>query len=101
LSDRRRQDRAGTAYPLLDGHFAIGALVVLGPPLPGDNRFADQLQRLVIELGARLAAARAVHEAEQRAVRDPLTGRRHRREFGRAVQRHAAVKPAALATLIY
>src|SRR5207302_1712023 len=25
LSDRRRQDRAGTAYPLLDGHSAIGA----------------------------------------------------------------------------
>src|SRR2546422_7729076 len=68
LSDRRRQDRAGTAYPLLDGHFAIGVLVVMGPPLPGDTRVADPLQRLVVELGARLAAARAVHEAEQRAV---------------------------------
>ncbi len=101
LSDRRRQDRAGTAYPLLDGHFAIGTLVVLGPPVPGDARVADQLQRLVIELGSRLAAARAVHEAEQRAVSDPLTGLRNRREFDRAVQRHAAGKPAAMATLIY
>src|SRR5207245_10432147 len=101
LSDRRRQDRAGTAYPLLDGHFAIGALVVMGPPLPGDTRLRDQLQRLAVELGARLAAARAVHEAEQRAVSDPLTGLRNRREFDRAVQRHAAGKPAAMATLIY
>src|SRR5207244_896357 len=101
LSDRRRQDRAGTAYPLLDGHFAIGALVVMGPPLPGDTRLRDQLQRLAVELGARLAAARAVHEAEQRAVSDPLTGLRNRREFDRAVQRHAAGKPAAMAALIY
>src|SRR6266487_4671121 len=34
LPDRRRQDRAGTAYPLFDGHFVIGALVVMGPQLP-------------------------------------------------------------------
>src|SRR5207237_8017854 len=71
------------------------------PPLPSDTRLGDQLQRLAVELGARLAAARAVHEAEQRAVSDPLTGLRNRREFDRAVQRHAAGKPAALATLIY
>ena len=101
LSDRRRQDRAGTAYPLLDGHFAIGVLVMMGPPLPADTQLADQLQRLAMELGARLAAARAVHEAEQRAVSDPLTGLRNRREFDRAVQRHAAGKPVAMATLIY
>src|SRR3989475_5127699 len=36
LPHRRRQDRAGTAYPLFDGHFVIGALVVMGPPLPPD-----------------------------------------------------------------
>jgi len=34
LPDRRREDRAGTAYPLFDGHFVIGALVVMGPQLP-------------------------------------------------------------------
>ncbi|OLD97281.1 MAG: hypothetical protein AUG79_00655 [Gemmatimonadetes bacterium 13_1_20CM_4_69_16] len=101
LSDRRRQDRAGSAYPLLDGHFAIGVLVVMGPPLPGETRVADPLPRLVVELGARLAAARAVHEAEQRAVSDPLTGLRNRREFDRAVQRHGAARPVAMATLIY
>src|SRR2546422_7711775 len=32
---------------------------------------------------SRLAAAGAVHEAEQRAVRDPLTGLSNRREFDR------------------
>src|SRR6267143_1742245 len=81
--------------------FAIGVLVMMGPPLPADTQLADQLQRLAMELGARLAAARAVHEAEQRAVSDPLTGLRNRREFDRAVQRHAAGKPVAMATLIY
>src|SRR5260370_611281 len=64
LPDRRRQDRAGTAYPLFDGHFAIGALVVMGPPLAAGSPVADPLQRLVTELGARLAAARALHDAE-------------------------------------
>ena len=99
LSDRRRRDRAGTAYPLLDGHFAIGALVVMGLPLPGSAPASGQLQRLVGELGSRLAAARALHEAEQRAVRDPLTGLRNRRELERAMG--AGHKAPAIATLIY
>ena len=99
LSDRRRRDRAGTAYPLLDGHFAIGALVVMGLPLAAGTSVGDQLQRLVAELGARLAAARAVHEAEQRAVRDPLTGLRNRREFERALGLGNRAPP--IATLIY
>src|SRR2546422_7833927 len=34
IPDRRRSERAGTAYPLRDGHFVIGALVVTGPPIP-------------------------------------------------------------------
>src|SRR5207245_9833484 len=42
LPDRRRQDRAGTAYPLFDGHFVIGALVVTGPQLPPGTPVADQ-----------------------------------------------------------
>ncbi|HVH68996.1 MAG TPA: GGDEF domain-containing protein [Gemmatimonadales bacterium] len=99
VADRRRRDRAGTAYPLLDGHFAIGALVVMGLPLPGGAPAGGQLQRLVAELGSRLAAARAVHEAEQRAVRDPLTGLRNRRELERAMA--LGNKTPAVATLIY
>jgi diguanylate cyclase (GGDEF)-like protein len=99
VADRRRRDRAGTAYPLLDGHFAIGALVIMGLPLPGGAPAGGQLQRLVAELGSRLAAARAVHEAEQRAVRDPLTGLRNRRELERAMG--MGNKAPAIATLIY
>src|SRR3989449_585359 len=83
IPDRRRSERAGTAYPLRDGHFVIGALVVTGPPIPPATPVGDTLQRLVSELGSRLAAAGAVHEAEQRAVRDPLTGLSNRREFDR------------------
>src|SRR5207249_10944695 len=100
LPDRRRQDRAGTAYPLFDGHFAIGALVVMGPQLPAGTPVADHLQRLVAELGSRLPAARAVFEAEQRAVSDPLTGLRNRRELERALTQHGPKAPP-IATLIY
>src|SRR5439155_430626 len=100
LPDRRRQDRAGTAYPLFDGHFVIGALVMMGPQLPPGTPVADQLQRLVAELGSRLPAARAVFEAEQRAVSDPLTGLRNRRELERALTQHGSKTPQ-IATLIY
>ncbi|HZH80264.1 MAG TPA: GGDEF domain-containing protein [Gemmatimonadales bacterium] len=100
LPDRRRRDRAGTAYPLLDGHFAIGALVVMGSPFAAGTPSADQLQRLVAELGSRLAAARALHEAEQRAVKDPLTGLRNRRELERVLGLHESKQPP-IATLIY
>jgi diguanylate cyclase (GGDEF)-like protein len=101
LPDRRRRDRGGTAYPLRDGHFVIGALVVGGPRLPSDGPVAEQLQRLLMELGPRLAAARAVHEAEQRAVRDPLTGLRNRRELERTLAQHAGAQGLGAATLVY
>ncbi len=86
VPERRRQERAGQAYPLMDGHFAIGALVLLGPAILPESPLADQVGQLVAELGPRLAAARAVHEAEQRAVVDPLTGLRNRREFERQIE---------------
>ena len=100
LADRRRQDRAGTVYPLLDGHYAIGALVVTGPPIDPASPVAEQLPRLAGELGSRLAAARAVHAAEQRAVLDPLTGLRNRRELERRLGHEAGAVPAQVA-LIY
>ena len=100
LPDRRRQDRAGTAHPLFDGHFVIGALVVMGPQLPPGTAAADQLQRLLAELGSRLPPARAVFEAEQRAVSDPLTGLRNRRELERALMQHGSKAPQ-VASLIY
>ena len=86
VPERRRQERAGSAHPLMDGHFAIGALVLLGPALLPESPLAEQVSQLVSELGPRLAAARAVHEAEQRAVLDPLTGLRNRREFERQIE---------------
>lgn len=86
VPERRRQERAGQAYPLMDGHFAIGALVLLGPAILPESPLAEQVGQLVSELGPRLAAARAVHEAEQRAVVDPLTGLRNRREFERQIE---------------
>ncbi|HEU5321132.1 MAG TPA: diguanylate cyclase, partial [Methylomirabilota bacterium] len=101
LPDRRRQDRAGTAYPIFDGHFVVGVLVLMGPPIAAGTPVAEQIQRLVTELGSRLAAARAVYEAEQRAVRDHLTGLRSRREFERALALHEATRPPAIATLVY
>ena len=81
VPERRRSERAGTAYPLVDGNVVIGALVLLGPPLDPDAPLIDHVGTLVAELGPRLAAARAVHDAERRAVIDPLTGLRNRREF--------------------
>lgn len=103
VPERRRSEREGTAYPLMDGHLAVGALVVIGPPLAPDSPQAHQVQRLVLELGPRLAAARAVHEAEQRAVRDPLTGLVNRREFERRLDafRMEATAGGDVATLVY
>ncbi|HET8713503.1 MAG TPA: GGDEF domain-containing protein [Gemmatimonadales bacterium] len=85
VPERRRNERAGTAYPLLDGSIVVGALVVLGPPLEPDAPMLDDLSPLLTDLGPRIAAAQAVHEAERRAVVDPLTGLRNRREFERAL----------------
>ena len=103
MPERRRNQRAGTAYPLADGNVVIGALVLLGAPLDPDAPLIEQVGTLVAELGPRLAAARAVHDAEQRAIRDPLTGLCNRREFERALAeyRGEGSRPAPPATLIY
>ena len=97
--ERRRNERAGTAYPLLDGAIVVGALVVLGPPLDADALALDDLSPLVNDLGPRIAAARAVHDAERRAVVDPLTGLRNRRDFERVLSEASGGKDGA--TLIY
>jgi diguanylate cyclase (GGDEF)-like protein len=100
---RRRQERGGTAYPLVDGRTPVGALVLAGAPLESDAPTLEGISRLVAELGPRLAAARAVHEAEQRAIRDPLTGLCNRREFERALDQYRGPggPPPTAATLIY
>ncbi|HXG95858.1 MAG TPA: GGDEF domain-containing protein [Gemmatimonadales bacterium] len=100
VPERRRSERAGTAYPLLDGSTAVGAFVLLGPPLEPDAPLLEDLSPLLTDLGPRLAAARAVHDAERRAVVDPLTGLRNRREFEGALSTSARGS-SAQATLIY
>jgi diguanylate cyclase (GGDEF)-like protein len=100
VPERRRSERAGTAYPLSDGSVVVGALVLLGPPLDPNTPPIDDLGPLIAELGPRLAAARAVHDAERRAVVDPLTGLRNRREFERTLTIYGPRSPDP-ATLIY
>jgi diguanylate cyclase (GGDEF)-like protein len=100
VPERRKSERAGTAFPLLDGSIVVGALIVLGPPPEADAPLLDDLGPLLAELGPRLAAARAVHDAERRAVVDPLTGLRNRREFERALTAIGQGSREA-ATLIY
>jgi len=97
VPERRRDERAGIAYPLLDGSIVVGALVLLGPPLD-DASLLEDLAPLLTDLGPRLAAARAVHDAERRAVVDPLTGLRNRRELERAM---GSASRSAAATLVY
>jgi len=103
MPERRRSERAGAAYPVFDGHVVVGALVLMGAALDPEAAEMEQIGPMIAELGPRLAAARAVHEAEQRAIRDPLTGLCNRREFERALMEYQAEgrKPAPAATLIY
>lgn len=100
VPERRRSERAGTAYPLTDGSIVVGALVLMGPPLDPDTALLDDLSPLLTDLGPRLAAARAVHDAERRAVVDPLTGLRNRRELERAMAAYGP-RPADPASLVY
>jgi diguanylate cyclase (GGDEF)-like protein len=104
VPDRRRRDRTGIAYPLVDGRLVVGALVLTGPAVEPDGPAAERVRRLVAELGPRLAAAKAVHDAKRRAVLDPLTGLANRGEFERvltAYARDAATQTPPPASLVY
>lgn len=110
VPERRRRERGGTAYPLMEGHVGIGALVVLGPPVDPATALAEQLGRLVGELGPRIAVGRALDDATRRAERDALTGLRNRGAFEAIFARQrvtegrvadAATGIGAPSTLIY
>ena len=90
VPDRRQRERMGSAFPLRDGEFAMGALVVTGSPLDAGSPKAEQVNRLVAELGSRLASVRAVQEAQERAIKDPLTALHNRREFDRRFDTYRA-----------
>jgi diguanylate cyclase (GGDEF)-like protein len=95
--ERRRAEREGMVLPLFDGRSAVGALVVVGQGALAD----DQLHRLAGELGPRLAAARALRDAEQRAANDPLTGLANRALFDRRVRAVRQDGLAEPATVVY
>jgi len=97
MPERRRHERGGAAYPLMDGHHAIGALVIVGR----EAVTGDRIAALVAELGPRLAAAIAVQDAEQRALLDPLTGLRNRGEFQRALESYRESDEPPPASLIH
>jgi diguanylate cyclase (GGDEF)-like protein len=97
MPERRRHERAGAAYPLLDGRSVIGALVILGREVSP----RDRISALIAELGPRLAAAKAVHDAEQRAVLDHLTGLRNRGEFQRVLESYRTQQQPPPASLVY
>ena len=103
VPERRQRERTGSAHPLVDGHFAIGALVLAGPPIEPATPKGEQVGRLLVELGSRLAAARAVHEAQERAIKDMLTGLYNRREFERRFEafRNEIKEHPAAAVLVY
>src|SRR5256714_12528434 len=59
VPERRRSERAGTAYPLMDVSLDVVALVLLGPPLLPFAPVFCVLGAMVIFLGRWRAAARA------------------------------------------
>jgi diguanylate cyclase (GGDEF)-like protein len=96
--ERRRAEREGVVLPLFDGRVAIGALVIVGRRV---DAASEPLNRLVTELGPRLAAARALQAAEQRATTDVLTGLPNRSMFERRVRALQGNGAREQATLVY
>ena len=84
-SDRRRGEDGGTAYPLRDARDGAGALIVFGPHETIEPRVREQVARLAVAAGPRLAAAAALRAAEARALTDELTGLANRRALHRAM----------------
>jgi diguanylate cyclase (GGDEF)-like protein len=96
--ERRRAEREGVVLPLFDGRVAIGALVIVGRRV---DAASETLNRLVVELGPRLAAARALQAAEHRATTDVLTGLPNRSMFERRVREVKTNGARDHATMVY
>jgi diguanylate cyclase (GGDEF)-like protein len=78
-ADRRRVERQGLVFPLLDGRIAIGALVVFGPPPSLTPEARTEIERMLGLAAPRLSHLQALHVQETRARTDELTGLPNRR----------------------
>ena len=85
LSERRRRDEQGVAFPLRDGREGIGALVLFGPSDTLDPGVRERIMWYTVDAGPRLAMAMQLRSAETRAMTDGLTGLANRRSLERAM----------------
>jgi diguanylate cyclase (GGDEF)-like protein len=78
-ADRRRAERQGLVFPLLDGRIATGALVVFGPPASLAPEARSEIERMLNLAAPRLSHLQALRVQETRARTDELTGLPNRR----------------------
>jgi diguanylate cyclase (GGDEF)-like protein len=84
-ADRRRAERQGLVFPILDGRIAIGALVVFGPPASLAPEVRGDVERILGLAAPRLSHLQALHVQETRARTDELTGLPNRRGLQEAM----------------
>ena len=84
-SERRCREERGTAFPVLDGGRAVGALVVFGPPDTLRPAVRERIMWYAVDAGARLAGAREARFAETQALADKSTGLPNRAALDRVV----------------
>jgi diguanylate cyclase (GGDEF)-like protein len=85
-SDRRRQDEAGTAFPLRHNAQPVGALIVFGRWDEVDADGRARLMEVASRSGPRLGGAVAARAAELQALTDELTGLWNRRALDGAMR---------------
>jgi diguanylate cyclase (GGDEF)-like protein len=84
-ADRRRAERQGLVFPVLDGRIAIGAVVVFGPPASLAPEIRGDVERILALAAPRLSHLQALHVQETRARTDELTGLPNRRGLQEAM----------------
>jgi diguanylate cyclase (GGDEF)-like protein len=84
-ADRRRAERQGLVFPLLDGRIATGALVVFGPPASLAPEARSEIERMLNLAAPRLSHLQALRVQETRARTDELTGLPNRRGLTEAM----------------
>jgi diguanylate cyclase (GGDEF)-like protein len=84
-ADRRRAERQGLVFPILDGRIAVGALVVFGPPGSLAPELRAEAERIVALAAPRVAHLQAIEVQQTRARTDELTGLPNRRGLNEAM----------------